>query len=106
MQFVWLSGSDCYGNQENQRAKVSVAAQIPGLPRVYTLENKRSHTSFAVGSFAKDGISGYCAYQEMVKADIGEVVAAIHIAGLGTGGELKEHSQHGALSHAFGIHNL
>jgi hypothetical protein len=41
----------------------------------------------------------------MMKSDIGKVVAAIHIAGLGTGGKLKEHSQHGALGHAFGTHD-
>jgi hypothetical protein len=29
-----------------------------------------------------------------MKADIGKIVAAIDIAGLGARGELKEHSQH------------
>jgi hypothetical protein len=38
----------------------------------------------------------------MMKADIRKIMTAIDIAGLGTGRELKEHSQHCALGHAIG----
>jgi len=72
---------------------MGVAGKVPGLPGFHALQYQSSGSCPALCCLAKDGIGGDGAGQKVMKADIGEIVTAIHIARLGTGGELKEHGQ-------------
>ena len=105
-QTPWPARGEGYWNHEHQGAEVGIAAQLPVSPGLHSFQNQRARTALALGRFSEDGERRDGACQEMMKADVRKIVAAVDVAGFGTGRELEEHGQHCALGRAvWVIHN-
>jgi hypothetical protein len=61
---------------------MGIAYDIPIYSSIYCFQNKRANASMTTGSFPKSRISGDRTDKEMMKSNVGIIVATIDIAWL------------------------